>query len=137
MGSEGLISYVKEQRGKPFKLGEHDCFTFTNEAWRIMHGHGYADHFVGKYADLGPKAFAKLMKKSFGHVDLIDALDHGMCRVSHVPPRGALVVSKSSRPYFTNYALGLALGLNAVFLGEDDVIFMPISDVDGAWVCRR
>lgn len=132
-----LIAYIKSQRGRKFVLGEHDCFTFTNGAWAAMHGAGYADHFVGKYADLGPKAFARLMRESFGHVKLIDALDHGLCRVAGFPPKGALVVSSSCRPYFTGYALGIAVGADAVFLGDDDVEYRPITEINGAWQCRR
>lgn len=138
MGSESLINYVKAQRGRKFVLGEHDCFTFTNGAWRVMHGAGYADHFIGKYADLGPKQFAKLMKDSFGHCSMVDALDAGMSRVDGFPPRGSLVVTKSARPYFTGYALGIAMGINAVFLGDNTVEYIPIEMIDGAWVkCRR
>ena len=137
MGSEVLTSYLKAQRGRPFKLGEHDCFTFTNEAWRVMHGVGYGDKLIGKYADLGQKDFAKLMKKTFGHIGLIDALDHGLTRVTGFPPKGALVISQSARPYFTGYALGIAYGVNAVFLGDDDVSFMPITEINGAWICRQ
>ena len=129
-----LIGYVKAQRGKPFVLGEHDCFTFTNGAWRAMHGHGYADHFVGRYAGLGKKAFAKLMWECFNTSDLIKALDAGLHRVETFPPKGALVASKNARPYFTGYALGLAMGVNAVFLGDDDMIYLPISEIEGAWV---
>lgn len=129
-----LIEYVKAQRGKPFALGEHDCFTFTNGAWRAMHGHGYADQFVGRYAGLGKKAFAKLMWECFNTSDLIKALDAGLHRVETFPPKGALVASKNARPYFTGYALGLAMGVNAVFLGDDDMIYLPISEIEGAWV---
>ena len=129
-----LIDYVKAQRGKPFALGEHDCFTFTNGAWRTMHGHGYADKFIGRYAGLGKKAFAKLMRECFNTSDLIKALDAGLHRVETFPPKGALVATKNARPYFTGYALGLAMGVNAVFLGDDDMIYLPISEIEGAWV---
>ena len=134
MGTQGLANYVKQQRGLKFVLGQHDCFTFTNGAWRVMHGAGYADHFIGKYADLGPKQFAKLMKQSFGHSDIIDALDAGLSRVNGFPPRGALVVTKSARPYFTGYALGISMGISAVFLGDDTVEYIPIDTIDGAWM---
>lgn len=137
MGSQELTSYLKTQRRLQFRLGEHDCFTFTNGAWQAMHGVGYADNFVGRYADLNRKEFAKLMKASFGHIDLIDALDHGLIRVQGFPPKGALVVSKSARPYFTGYALGIAYGASAVFLGESDLEYVPITDIDGAWTCHR
>lgn len=138
MGSQSLISYVKSNRNRQFKLGEHDCFTFTNDAWRVMHGHGYADQIIGQYAGLTAKKFAAMMKKAFGSPDIIQALDKHMTRISGVPPRGALVVSKSARPYFTGYALGIAMGINAVFLGEDGLEYMPIELIDGAWVkCHR
>ncbi len=137
MGSQELTRYLKAQRGREFKLGEHDCFTFTNGAWQAMHGVGYADDFVGLYAGLSKKGFAKLMKSSFGHSDLIDALDHGLIRLQGFPPKGALVVSKSARPYFTGYALGIAYGANAVFLGDCDLEYVPITDIDGAWTCHR
>ena len=135
MGPENLlIGYVKAQRGKPFALGEHDCFTFTNGAWRVLHGRGYADHFVGRYAGLGAKAFAKLMRECFGASNLIEALDAGLRRVDGFPPKGALVASKNARPYFTGYALGLAMGVNAVFLGDEDMIYIPIDEIEGAWI---
>ena len=129
-----LIGYVKAHKSKPFVLGEHDCFTFTNGAWRAMHGHGYADQFVGRYAGLGKKAIAKLMWECFNASDLIKALDAGLHRVETFPPKGALVVTKNARPYFTGYALGLAMGVNAVFLGDDGLIYTPIDEIEGAWV---
>lgn len=134
--NDQLIAYLKAQRGKPFKLGEHDCFTFTNGAWRAMHGVGYADHFVGRYADLGPKGFAKLMLECFNTTDIIQAFDDGLHRVQTFPPKGALVATKNARPYFTGYALGIAMGVTAVFLGEDDMVYMPIDQIEGAWTWR-
>lgn len=134
MGSQSLIIYVKANRDRQFVLGEHDCFTFTNGAWAAMHGCGYADHFIGKYADLGAKQFAALMKKSFGSSDIIEALDQHLTRINGVPPRGALVVTQSARPYFTGYALGIAMGINAVFIGDNGLEYVSIGLVDGAWV---
>lgn len=137
MGTKGLNAYVKAQNGKPFLLGHHDCFTFTNGAWHVMHGHGYADHFIGKYAGLGRRGFERAMKEAFGSADLITALDSVLCRHHGIPPRGALVINKSARPYFTGYAFGIAMGLTAVFLSDESVVYAPISDIDGAWVkCR-
>jgi hypothetical protein len=129
-----LISYVKAQRGKPFAIGSHDCLTFTNGAWNAMHGRGYADQIIGKYTDLGQKALAKLIRDNFGTPDMIAALDAGLTRVNGFPPKGALVVRKADRQYFTGYAFGIAMGVTAVFLGERDVVYMPISQIEGAWV---
>ena len=77
------------------------------------------------------------MKKTFGHIGLIDALDHGMTRVTGFPPKGALVISQSARPYFTGYALGIAYGVKAVFLNDNDIEYIPITEINGAWVCRK
>ena len=129
-----LIGYVKAQRGKPFAIGVHDCFTFTNGAWAAMHGRGYADQIMGKYADLGQKQLARLLFDNFGTPSMIDALDAGLTRVNSFPPKGALVVMRSQRPYFTGYAFGLAMGVTAVFLGDSDVIYLPIEQIEGAWV---
>lgn len=134
--NDKLIAYLKAQRGKPFKLGEHDCFTFTNGAWNAMHGAGYADHFIGRYADLGPKGFAKLMWECFNTTDIVKALDNGLQRVDGFPPKGALVITKNARPYFTGHALGIAMGVTAVFLGDDDMLYMPIDQIEGAWTWR-
>lgn len=129
-----LIAYVKAQRGKPFAIGSHDCFTFTNGAWAAMHGRGYADQIIGQYAGLGQKSLARLIRDNFGTADMIAALDAGLTRVKGFPPKGALVIMRSERPYFTGYAFGLAMGVTAVFLGESDVVYMPISQIEGAWV---
>ena len=128
-----LRQYLATQRGKSFALGEHDCFTFTNEAWRAMHGAGYADGIIGKYADLGPSGFRKLLNENFGAPDLIDALDLNLVRVDGVPPRGALVVQYNGR-WLTRHALGIACGTVAAFLSDDDVLFIDIDKINGAWV---
>lgn len=129
-----LIAYIKAQRGKEFAIGSHDCLTFTNGAWAAMHGEGFADHLIGKYADLGPKALARMMHDKFGTGSIMAALDSGLTRVEGFPPKGALVVKKVDRPYFTGYAFGIAMGVTAVFLGERDVIYLPIDEIEGAWV---
>jgi hypothetical protein len=128
-----MHDYLAAQRGKCFDLGKHDCFTFTNGAWRAMHGRGYADDFVGKYAALGPKAFARLMKETFGAVRLPDALDIGLTRVVGFPPRGALVITKNAQPYLTGFALGICCGVTSVFLNGSGVIHLSTEDTCGAW----
>jgi hypothetical protein len=135
MGPQDFLTrYIKEQRGKKFALGKHDCLTFTNGAWAAMRGKGYADEVIGKYAGLSPKAAARLMMDHFGSSDLIAALDANLKRVTGFPPKGALVVMKADRQYFTGYAFGVALGVRAVFVGAEDVVYVPISQIEGAWV---
>jgi hypothetical protein len=36
-----LHAYLREVAETPFKWGEHDCFIFTNNAFRRMYGVGW------------------------------------------------------------------------------------------------
>jgi hypothetical protein len=130
----GLNAYLREQRGKCFDLGRHDCFTFTNGAWRVVYGSGYADDIIGKYAGLGPKGLKALMQATYGGKTLIECFDMHLTRVGGVPPRGALVASDRVSRWITGVALGVACGTRAVFIGDQDVVYMPIDEISGAWV---
>ena len=132
-----LLRYIEDQRGKVFQLGVHDCFTFTNGAWKAEYGIGYADDFIGTYADLGPKAFRNNMVKHFGSADLEEAFDSRWQRNIDAP-RGAIVLSKEAERYHTKHAIGIKTSpIRAVFLGGDDLIYKPISDCFGGWVCLK
>lgn len=128
-----LISYLDDQRGKCFDLGRHDCFTFTNGAWQAMYGVGYADGLIGRYIGLGPKGVMKLIKEAYGTPDIIDALDTNLTRITRFPPKGALVCKKTDRFYMTGYAFGIAVGVHGVFVGDLDMVYIPIEQIDGAW----
>ena len=130
----GLNAYLREQRGKCFDLGRHDCFTFTNGAWRAMHGEGYADEIIGKYAGLGPKGLKALIKDVYGGETLPECFDLHLTRVDGFPPRGALVYSRSVGRWIVGIALGIACGPRCAFLGDQDVVYIPTDEIDGAWV---
>jgi len=55
---ERLNSYLKDIRGKPFSWGEHDCLTFTNDAFVQMYGSGWADDWLGRYME-GNRVFRR------------------------------------------------------------------------------
>lgn len=129
-----LNEYLRQQRGKCFQLGEHDCFTFTNGAWSAMHGKGYADQIIGQYSNLGPKGFRALLKSSFGHEDIVECFNEHMKPVFCIPPRGAIVMTSKSARWYTGRALGVACGVRAVFLGDNDLVYMPIDEVEGGWI---
>ena len=46
---ERLTAYIRAVEGAPFVWGEHDCLTFTNGAYRAMHGSGWADDWRAGY----------------------------------------------------------------------------------------
>lgn len=131
---ESLITYIEENRNKLFDLGKHDCFTFTNGAWAAMHGEGYADDILGKYARLGAKALKTLLQKHYETDTIEEALDKHMTRVDGFPPRGALVITTKVGRWITGNALGIANGTNAVFVGDSDLVFLPMSEIEGAWI---
>lgn len=129
-----LNDYLREQRGKCFQLGKHDCFTLTNGAWRAMYGEGYADQIIGKYSDIGPKGFKQLLLDAFGFDNIVSCFDGHMQRVDGFPPRGAIVMTSKSARWYTGKALGVSVGRRAVFLADDDMVYVPITEIEGAWV---
>ena len=131
-----LNEYIRSVFDKPFAWGEHDCLIFTNTAWSEMHGEGYADDWLGKYMRKGKPVGKKTLQKVYGFNTLDEALDDRLQRVNHVPPYGALVTSSQIERYATGAALGVACGVRACFVGEHGVLYTPIDQIKGAWVCR-
>lgn len=129
-----LIGYFRAQRGRRFKLGEHDCFTFTNGAWRVMHGRGYADEMKGAYGSLSASETADFIRNRYGADSPTEALDARLTRWDGHPPRGALVIADQVRECIIPFALGIAFGTQAVFLGARDVVYLPVTQIKGAWV---
>lgn len=129
-----LASYIKGQHGKRFELGKHDCFTFTNGAWAAMYGTGYADDIMGQYTALGRKGIGQMLLSRYGHADIRECFDAHLNRVTHQPPRGAVVSCSRIGRWITGTALGVAVGVRAAFVADVGVIYLPISDIDGAWV---
>lgn len=131
-----LIEYIRSVFDKQFAWGEHDCLIFTNTAWREMHGEGYADDWLGKYMRNGKPVGKKALQNAYGFDTLEQALDDRLQRVEHLPPWGALVTSSQIERYATGAALGIACGVRACFVGERGVVYTPIDQIKGAWICR-
>ena len=139
MGTQKRLNdYVKSVCNEPFKWGQHDCLTFTNGAWRAMHGNGWADDWLGRYMVQTPYGERPMRKEQlrseFGYFTFVDAIDDKLTRISHVPPRGALVATDNVAEWGTGYGLGVCLGIKAAFLSRKGVIYMPVTDIAKAWV---
>jgi hypothetical protein len=133
-----LLTYFRLQRGRRFKLGQHDCLTFTNGAWRVIYGRGFADTIEGLYGSLSASETADLIRRHTGARNMIEALDGVLTRCDGHPPRGALIATDQIRRSIVPYALGIAFGTKAVFLGAKDVVYLPIERIRGAWIeCHR
>lgn len=139
MGPEKRLSaYLKAVRDVPFAWGTHDCLTFTNEAWRAMYGHGWADDWIGRYMLETPYG-TRLMRREqlraeFGHFSFDAAVDEKLMRVTHVPPRGALVATDKVRRWAIGYGLGICVGSKCAFLSDKGVIYSPVTSIARAWV---
>jgi hypothetical protein len=141
MGSELSISalhtYLREIADMPFKWGEHDCFIFTNTAFRRMYGEGWADDWANRYLAGDRMPFKRaILQSEYGFETFEDAVDTRLKRVENVPPRGALVTTSEGVPrtWYVGVAMGIAVGSSAAFLSNDGVVYLPIETIDNAWV---
>ena len=132
---DALQDYLKEVAGRPFKWGEHDCLTFTNEAWRRMHGAGYADDWLGRYMGrTGRPLSRRTLIQTFGHLTLENALDARLMRCESLPPRGALVIARANRNRAFDYAMGICNGTVAAFLLASGVVYLSVDHAKAGWV---
>jgi len=131
---DNLNQYLLTVRDKPFEWHKNDCFIFTNNAFRAMYGEGWADDWVGKYIKNGKYLGRDGLREVFQADTLVEAIDRKLERVTFVPPRGALVTTNKAKSWVISYALGISVGSNAVFLGRDGVISIPIEYTNDAWI---
>jgi len=87
------MRYLRNYPCEPLVPGENDCLTFTDGAWRAMHGYGWATDWIGQYASQGRFLGRHALIEAFGFKSILDAIDARLCRVAHVPPFGALVAA--------------------------------------------
>lgn len=131
-----LNNYIDQIKHKPFQWHTHDCFMFTNNAYKAMYGEGWADDWVGKYIDKnGIYLKRDALRKVFKANNLADAIDTKLTRIHYIPPRGGLVTTdKIIRKWVIGDALGISLGTKAIFLGEKGIVSIPISLIRNAWI---
>jgi len=128
-----LNAYLRNVKGIPFEWGVHDCFTFTNNAFKCMYGQGYADDWMfGYMVDGRPMRRAEL-RKAFKHSTIDSALSEKLIK-SETAPFGSLVTTKKSQRWITGVALGISLGTRCVFLSKDGLILLNVEDREAAWV---
>ena len=130
---ERLTAHIRAAESAPFVWGEHDCLTFTNGAYRAMHGAGWADDWLGRYMIDGRPMRRRELIAEFGWSNIDAAIDDKLTRVSH-PPRGALVTTRHAQRWVTGVALGVCTGARGVFLGSEGVIYMPLEYIEKAWI---
>ena len=100
-----LNDYLRSVRTIPFKWGEHDCLTFSNSAFKLYHGFGYADDWIGQYMNGSDPMLPSRLRREFGFDSFDEAMAGKLVEVDHVPPRGALVATKMVERWLIGYAL--------------------------------
>lgn len=131
---ERLNGYLNDMKGKPFSWGEHDCLTFTNDAFVEMYGSGWADDWLGRYMKGNIVFNRKELIKEFGYSDFTKAVDDKLQRVYSIPPLGALVTTKEAQRWIIGVAMGICTGTKAVFLSKEGLLFLPLDYIHQAWV---
>lgn len=132
MGPQSSLNqYLREVADKPFRLGRHDCLTFTNEAWRRMYGYGWADDWIGRYMSARSQDD---LRAEFGFDTFEEAIDKKLKRTNHLPPRCALVMGAGETGWLTGRALGLCVGINSAFLSNSGVVYVSTADIASAWI---
>ena len=133
-----LNNYIKEVSDRSFCWGKHDCLTFTNESWRRMHGKGWADDWLGRYMVKTKYGFRPMrapeLLAEFPFTSFIEAIDAKLTRIDHIPPRGALVATSENLAIGVGYGLGVCVGMKAAFLSRKGVVYMPVTDIEKAWL---
>lgn len=130
---EQLNAYLEGVVDKPFEWGVHDCFTFTNNAWKAMYGKGWADDWIGRYLKDGMPIGKDALRKEFKHSNFHSALLSRL-RPCNRPIFGSLVTTKKSQRWVIGVAMGISLGSRCVFLSKDGLIKLHAEDVESSWV---
>ena len=134
--SQALNHFIAEVRDRPFDWGKWDCLIFTNEAFRRMHGVGWADDWIGRYMAKDKPVTRSKLRREYGHQTIEDALQERLRRAGRVPPRGALVLGgqKILNTSYIGVGFGVSIGSSAAFLSGGGVVYYPIEYIDSAWV---
>lgn len=134
MGQKELNSYIREVKDKPFRWGQHDCLIFSNTAFKIYHGFGYADDWVGRYMQGDEPLLPSKLRTEFNAETFDEAIEERLKPINFIPPKGALCATKKAERWHIGYALGISVGTKAAFLSRQGVVYFPLDDVTKAWV---
>lgn len=131
-----LHAFLRGISGRPFEWGKWDCLIFTNEAFRSMHGEGWADDLLHRYMHGGKLLTRSQVRREYGYQAVDEMLSDRLTQVYNVPPRGALVIGSAGtvEAGYLGVGFGISVGSSAAFLSASGVVYWPIETIDSAWV---
>lgn len=128
---------MKSLSDETFEWGIFDCLTFTNNAWHVMYGNGWADDWLGRYLIEGKPMKKAQLQKEFGYKEFYDAVDDRLERVAGIPPKGSLVTTKRAKKWTIGSALGISIGLKGAFVSSQGLVYLPVEEFDAAWINKE
>jgi hypothetical protein len=126
---EIMESYIQNNRGKEYKWSRQDCVTFMAQFVHIITG---KDVLIGKrYA--GEKSAMTLLKKYKGLFRLVDMQfkKFGLNKIKPLQAKRGDVVGFKTKAH--GQTVGICVGNMFVSQGEDDLVFLPMSEAVKAW----
>lgn len=119
-----LNEYILESEKKTFKLGKHDCCTFTAGAIKAITGEDPMKEFRGQYNDWKS---AKDALDEIGYDNLYKTL------AKKFGPSILGVKGQKGDLAFYEGACGIILGRYAMFLGENGYVFVLLRHLQRAF----
>ena len=129
-----LNNYIRSVRHEPFQWGHHDCLIFSNTAFKLFHGFGYADHLLGRYMDGKNPLLPSKLKQEFKANSFDDAIVETVQEITYSPPKGALIATLRAERWAVGYSLGICVGIKGAFLSRGGLIYLPMDDIEKAWI---
>jgi hypothetical protein len=134
--SQRINEYIRSVRREPFRWGHHDCLIFSNTAFKLYHGFGYADDWLGRYMNGDNPLLPSKLKQEFKADSFDEAVADKVQEISYTPPKGALVATLRAERWAVGYSLGICVGIKNAFLSRGGVIYLPMDDIEKAWIPR-
>ena len=134
--SQRINEYIRSVRREPFRWGHHDCLIFSNTAFKLYHGFGYADDWLGRYMNGDHPLLPSKLKQEFKADSFDEAVADKVQEISYTPPKGALVATLRAERWAVGYSLGICVGIKNAFLSRGGVIYLPMDDIEKAWIPR-
>ena len=134
--SQRINDYIRSVRREPFRWGHHDCLIFSNTAFKLYHGFGYADDWLGRYMNGDDPLLPSKLKQEFKADSFDEAVADKVQEISYTPPKGALVATLRAERWAVGYSLGICVGIKNAFLSRGGVIYLPMDDIEKAWIPR-
>lgn len=107
-----IEEFIARHADEQFEWGKSDCLVFTNEAIKLLHGHGFCDDWLTDYDS--PKTAIRRYsrgRKEEGKTCITEGLDSRLERVDTLHPRDGMVCARAAlEPGPLGWSFGFVYG---------------------------